>query len=251
MALISQKQSLVSEFMRKEFASIYNEYLSMTKYISAKQILKAYEAGIRNFEGLDMDDEDHDFSGSHLAGASFCGSFLVATFRDCNLQDADFSNTNIKTCDFSGANLTRAKFCSAGIDGTEFTGAILDGTTFEGACEQGHIYGRNEMPIRNYVELNSGMQRFLFVFGYESPEECLANKKGSDFESSDALWVRATTNSEALSKGRVYANEFVARLYGDANVTGATWVDSNFAHWISENPLQEFSQHDLDSFHTI
>jgi hypothetical protein len=96
------------------------------------------------------------------------------------------------------------------------------------------------------------MNRFLFVFGYESPAEHLANQRGSDFESSNAVWVRATSEEEAISKGRAYADEFIAKLCREKKVSESfRWSAQDFAHWISKNPLEEFSGLALDTFDEI
>jgi hypothetical protein len=96
------------------------------------------------------------------------------------------------------------------------------------------------------------MTRFLFIFGFESPEEHVANQLGSDFESSHAVWVRASSAEEAMLIGRSYADEFVAKLYrGEQMPTMPSWTDQNFAHWISSSPLQEYSESVLESFDEI
>jgi hypothetical protein len=97
------------------------------------------------------------------------------------------------------------------------------------------------------------MNRFLFVFGYESPEERHSNEKhGTDFESSNAVWVRAASEEEAMLKGREFANEFVAKRYREERARGASqWSEQKFACWISKNPAVEFEGADLESLDEI
>jgi hypothetical protein len=97
------------------------------------------------------------------------------------------------------------------------------------------------------------MERFLFVFGYESPTEHRSNREhGSDFESSNAVWVRASSEEEALSKGRAFADEFVAKLYCEKKAPESSrWSEQDFAHWISKKPLEEFSGLALETFDEI
>jgi hypothetical protein len=100
------------------------------------------------------------------------------------------------------------------------------------------------------------MKRFLFVFGYQSPVECATNvTQGTDFESSNAIWVWADSEEDALQKGRDYANQFVRRLYQEDQQAGKTdlpnWVEDGFAHWISRNPIKEFSGVALDTLDEI
>src|SRR5690349_16888769 len=115
--------------------------------IAAAEILVRYASGERNFEDMDLDGRVYDFSNANLSGASFCRSFIVAIFRDCNLESANFSNANVKTCDFSGSNLRGSLFLGAAIDGALFENADLDGASFEGASDQGHVYGPRELPL--------------------------------------------------------------------------------------------------------
>ncbi len=96
------------------------------------------------------------------------------------------------------------------------------------------------------------MNRFLFIFGYESPVERLSNKRhGTDFESSEAVWIAATSESEAMSKGRAYAKGFVAGAYREAKSSNKVSWDEGFAHWISKKPEEEFPESDLTSLNEI
>jgi hypothetical protein len=96
------------------------------------------------------------------------------------------------------------------------------------------------------------MKRFLFVFGYESPDDARANQSGDDAESSSAVWVEAPSEGEALEKGRVFAEEFVRSRYAKAKAPVIpSWRAGNFAHWISHRPLEEFSGQALELFERI
>ena len=96
------------------------------------------------------------------------------------------------------------------------------------------------------------MTRFLFVFGYESPENSRANIVGDDAESSNAVWVSAASEEEAIEKGRRFAEEFVAVQFKRAHVASIpSWRAGNFAHWISKDPLSEYSGLALESFEHI
>jgi hypothetical protein len=96
------------------------------------------------------------------------------------------------------------------------------------------------------------MDRFLFVFGYESPSDARENLRGGDAESSNAVWVQADHEDVAIEKGRRYAEEFVAKLYREEKAHSLpSWTDGNFARWISKRPLDEFSALALESFDEI
>ncbi len=109
-------------------------------------ILARYAAGDRNFRDLDLDDQVYDFSNSNLRHAIFAGSFIIASFRNADLEGADFSNCNVKTCDFSEAKLNNVRFCGAALDAANFDGADLSGSDFQGASVQGHVLSKGELP---------------------------------------------------------------------------------------------------------
>jgi hypothetical protein len=96
------------------------------------------------------------------------------------------------------------------------------------------------------------MKRFLFVFGYESPEDSRANTAGDDAESSNAVWVSAASEEEAIKEGRLFAEQFVAARFKKASVASVpSWRAGNFAHWISKDPMSEYSGLALESFEHI
>jgi hypothetical protein len=56
--------------------------------------------------------------------------------------------------------------------------------------------------------------KYLFVFGYESPEEWQCNaEQGTDYESSNAVWVTASSKEIALLAGRRFAKDWVRQLF--------------------------------------
>jgi hypothetical protein len=97
------------------------------------------------------------------------------------------------------------------------------------------------------------MKRFLFRFGFESPAERESNRSlGTDFESSEAIWIRAISEEDAFSKGRSYAERYVAKLYSEDHLTPAPpWKADDFAHWIPDHPEQELPREYLNSLPEI
>lgn len=78
--------------------------------------------------------------------------------------------------------------------------------------------------------------RYLFRFGFESPDEFAANRAGGwDDESSEAIWIEATSAEDALSWGRSVAERFVQKLFEIANVQGYSWSAGGFANWIEDD----------------
>lgn len=96
------------------------------------------------------------------------------------------------------------------------------------------------------------MKEYLYVFGYEDPFELESNETtGSDFESSDAIWIEAETEDEALKIGQAYAKKFVDAEYEKEMKEYEGWSPSNYANWIEENPLERFSGLALESLPRI
>ncbi|HJV43898.1 hypothetical protein [Caulobacter sp.] len=78
--------------------------------------------------------------------------------------------------------------------------------------------------------------RYLFRFGFESPDDFAANRAGGwDDESSEAVWIDAASAEEALSWGRSVAERFVQKLFEIANVEGYSWKTRGFATWIEDD----------------
>ena len=71
------------------------------------------------------------------------------------------------------------------------------------------------------------MPVFVFRFGYESPQQVVANARhGWDDESSQWVVIDASDEAAALAWGREVAERFVQEL------RGGSWRAGNFAHWI-------------------
>jgi hypothetical protein len=94
---------------------------------------------------------------------------------------------------------------------------------------------------------------FLFIFGYESPEEWHVNQsQGTDFESSSAVWIVASDPEEALRAGHSFADRWVNDLFLKQGIeTYPGWAASGFAHWIEHEPLQRFSRIALEMLDRI
>jgi hypothetical protein len=97
------------------------------------------------------------------------------------------------------------------------------------------------------------MADFLFVFGYESPDDWRANQNfGTAAESSSAVWVSAANEEAALSAGRSYAERWVQDLFREKGVEGYPgWCACDYAHWIEREPLKRFSGLALDLLERI
>ena len=97
------------------------------------------------------------------------------------------------------------------------------------------------------------MPDFLFVFGYESPEEWRTNRaQGTDFEPSHAVWIAAPNGDAALRAGSSYAERYVQSLFRQQGMElQPSWSASGFAHWIEHQPSQQFSGIALDMFDRI
>jgi hypothetical protein len=93
------------------------------------------------------------------------------------------------------------------------------------------------------------MPRFLFVYGYESPSEFIANERdGTDFESSGAVWITAGNESAATACGRLFAESTVASLFAAfPELPFPGWAAANYACWIEQNPQVRYAASELDA----
>lgn len=93
------------------------------------------------------------------------------------------------------------------------------------------------------------MAEFLFVFGFESPDEWQINRTdGTDFESSEAVWIEAESEEAALTAGRAYAAKLVGNLFEHDPVPDwHRWSPSDYANWIEHEPLRMWSAEALQS----
>jgi uncharacterized protein YjbI with pentapeptide repeats len=114
---------------------------------TAAELLQRYQNGERYFGETELDQKELKFCNLSLAGIIFAPrSFLVADFRQANLQGADFSDCNIKTCDFRGANLENARFRNAALEATQFSEANLKNADFTGASCFSTVLTADERP---------------------------------------------------------------------------------------------------------
>ncbi len=97
------------------------------------------------------------------------------------------------------------------------------------------------------------MADFLFVFGYESPEEWRTNREhGTDFESSSAVWIAAPDVGSAMRIGQAHAERWVNELFKThVDIAFPGWSASGYAHWIEHEPLKRFSGIALDMLDRI
>ena len=79
-------------------------------------------------------------------------------------------------------------------------------------------------------------RKYLYVFGYEDPDERRSNTEaGTDFESSAAVFIVAESAERALEWGREISERFIRLLYNDDSIS---WKDEGFAAWIEHDPEQ-------------
>jgi hypothetical protein len=95
--------------------------------------------------------------------------------------------------------------------------------------------------------------RYLFCFGYETPDQYENNRQnGYDEEDSSAVWVEAKTKDEAMSAGLRFARSFIERLFAEkGQPLPFEWSESTYASWIVDDPYDEWSPEYLDGLETI
>ena len=101
------------------------------------------------------------------------------------------------------------------------------------------------------------MERHLYVFGFESPEERESNAThGTDFESSRGAFILAESPDAALTWGQRLASTFVHSLFGGDQTS---WAPEDFANWVEDSPdstwdlstVPEIRAGDQDGLHAL
>lgn len=75
---------------------------------------------------------------------------------------------------------------------------------------------------------------YLYIFGFLTPE-LIKGMEAHDWdgEVSEAVFIEASSESEALAWGIEISREFIRRLYGNQ---GLSWDAADYAHWIESAP---------------
>jgi uncharacterized protein YjbI with pentapeptide repeats len=111
-----------------------------------EDLLKLYSEGVRDFSGLELEEDSEGFVGVDLSNSNFENSFLVGNFTGANLNNVSFVGANLKTSRFNNSNLENANFSNAALCATEFKGAILSGAIFTGAYFHSSVLKAGEIP---------------------------------------------------------------------------------------------------------
>lgn len=111
-----------------------------------EDLLKLYSKGIRDFNGLELEEDPEGFVGVNLSNSNFENSFIIGNFTGANLKNVSFIGANLKTSRFNNANLENANFSKAALCATEFKGAILLGTIFTSAYFHSSVLEAGEVP---------------------------------------------------------------------------------------------------------
>jgi hypothetical protein len=87
--------------------------------------------------------------------------------------------------------------------------------------------------------------QYLFRFGYSSPAAIRRSERYPDEdleESTQMVFIRASSESDALRLGARLAEDFIHLLYGPDSYS---WQALNFAHWIETEPsVLEYARHE-------
>jgi hypothetical protein len=80
------------------------------------------------------------------------------------------------------------------------------------------------------------MKRFVYGFGFETPEQWLANRQhGWDDEDSATIIIHAENADAARAWGREIAAVSVRRLFEHAqSQEWSSWQDEQYADWVEE-----------------
>ncbi|NUN64903.1 PAS domain S-box protein [Pseudanabaena biceps] len=101
----------------------------------AEQLLFEYEAGERNFAGVDLRGAnliEADLAGGNFSGASLNGSNCHrANLQSANLRGADLRGANLQSANLQGANLLGADLRGADLRGADLEDADLAGAKLD------------------------------------------------------------------------------------------------------------------------
>ncbi|MGL5033101.1 MAG: pentapeptide repeat-containing protein [Microcystaceae cyanobacterium] len=121
---------------------------SMVQSSTAQEVQEKYQAGERNFQGVQLRRED--LHGLTLEGADFSG----ADFTDANLREANLKGTNLEGAycngaDLSSANLEKANLKGASLIKTYLIKVNLQGANLEAALCTGAFLTRANLQLAN------------------------------------------------------------------------------------------------------
>jgi hypothetical protein len=82
------------------------------------------------------------------------------------------------------------------------------------------------------------MQKYLYVFAYQTPAQAKAAANGGFAEeASEAVFIEAKSAEQALHWGEQISEDFLRRLFPEGDIS---WKSLNFARWIEAEPQGEY-----------
>jgi uncharacterized protein YjbI with pentapeptide repeats len=155
--------------------------------IAADEFLARYQAGERDFRGVDL--SGVDLSGSELRDINLSG----ANLSSANLTEIKWSHINFSGADLRDANLTGSLITSGGMygasfnaNGAEFIDCYMMGAWIEGSLENTTIRrcdllgaSFNHTVIQNVKFIDSKMRGCSFEAGIEDVEFTQCDLSGS------------------------------------------------------------------------
>jgi serine/threonine protein kinase, bacterial len=111
--------------------------------ISAEEIVRAYEAGRKDFGLKDLSMQD--LQNTNLSESKFHESKLVrVNFQGSNLSRSNFTSCDVRQSLFRNADLTKCLFNSSNLEGTDLRGTNLSGANFKNTKLKGaNLCGAN------------------------------------------------------------------------------------------------------------
>lgn len=126
-----------------------------------------------------------------------------------------------------------------GTCGSMWNRAIADSNDSQIAHWIGSCYHLTD----RYAELGDTPRpthRYLFCFGYATPEQVRPNRRfDDDAESTAQIFIEASSKREAAALGRAYADLFVIKLFdvrlSRAKTEAYIWSEAGYAEWLEED----------------
>ena len=82
------------------------------------------------------------------------------------------------------------------------------------------------------------MPKYLFAFGFESPETISYNNaSGDDWQSSEAVFITAESKKLAHEWGRRLVDAFLARMFSESGLERSS---DDYANWMVDDPSSEY-----------
>lgn len=198
-----------------------------------REILEQYTAGVRDFSGANLAEEN--LSGANLSGANLSeASLSVANLSGANLSNTNLSRAKLTVTRLSGANLSRANLTQANLNVANLIRADLSGADLAQAalirCEliRADLSGANLLEANlSSADLREATLRQAKLSRATLSEANLRGALLTEVNLEGANLSKADLNRTDLSGSNLREAEFRQANLSCANLTGADLSGAN------------------------